>query len=742
MLVHSYISLVLLSVSAHSILADPTICSQQKKIKWNVEWFQKVNYLTVMRSSWKIFQCAKVVVFDAKVIDSTYSASAIVFRPNTKIDFNLILSEDGSTWNATICSIGFTSLFYTAFANFTGNNTAYCVYNCNGVTYGNVVCFGVTDGDKQLIDRFLTENAIPGVTEHRNLVPDILLKKRISETFTVEMYLKVFFVLLAALIDKGQLITTPCNKLPKPYIDEKMLIDNSPMYIYYTSWNIFKCGSLSWVRPQTGETGYNITGLLSAGGVATSIRLILTNNNLWDATLCSTGFRDLYPTVLTNFNGTNRLFCVVQCGPDGASYLNTICWGKTNSDKELIKEFLQKNEIPLYFDAQSGCDLTDKVCKATNNLVKSIGGILPFVFAGLVGTSQLLTTPCNKLPKPYIDEQMLIDNNPMDVYYTSWNMFKCGSMSWVPPQTGQTGYNLTGLLSVGSVAISLRLILTNNNAWDGTVCSTGFRAICPTVLANFTGTNRHLCVVNCGTDGASYINTVCWGKTNRDKELIQEFLQQNEIPRWFDAQVGCDVTDKICKASNELLKPIVFAALVGTSQLLTTPCSKLPTPYIDEQMLIENNPMYIYYTSWNLFKCGTMSWVPPQTGETGFNLTALLSVGSIATSFRLILKKNNVWDSTVCSTGLRANYPTVLWNFNGTNRHLCVVSCGLDGASYINTICWGKTNSDKELIKQFLQQNEIPRWVDAQIGCDLTDKVCKATNALLESVVSIIPSGK
>ncbi|GAB6029348.1 hypothetical protein CHUAL_005117 [Chamberlinius hualienensis] len=186
---------------------------------------------------------------------------------------------------------------------------------------------------------------------------------------------------------------------------------------------------------------------------------------------------------------------------------------------------------------------------------------------------------------------------------------------------------------------------------------------------------------------------------------------------------------------------VVLAALVGKSQLLTTPCNKLPTPYIDEQILIENNPMYIYYTSWNLFKCGTMAWVPPQTGETGFNLTALLSVGSIATSFRLILKNNNVWDSTVCSTGFRSLYPTVLSNFNGTNSHLCVVNCGPDGASYINTICWGKTNSDKELIKQFLQQNGIPQWVDAQIGCDLTDKICKATNALLQPTGFHFPTG-
>ncbi|GAB6029347.1 hypothetical protein CHUAL_005116 [Chamberlinius hualienensis] len=187
---------------------------------------------------------------------------------------------------------------------------------------------------------------------------------------------------------------------------------------------------------------------------------------------------------------------------------------------------------------------------------------------------------------------------------------------------------------------------------------------------------------------------------------------------------------------------VVLAALVGTSQLLTTPCNKLPTPYIDEQMVIDSNPMNIYYTSWNMFKCGSMSWVPPQKGETGYNLTGLLSVGSAAASFRLILINNNVWDATLCSTGLRALYPTVLLNFNGTNRHLCVVRCGTDGASYINTICYGKTNSDKELIKQFLQQNEIPQWVDAQIGCDLTDKVCKATNALLETAGSIFPVGK
>ncbi|GAB6029350.1 hypothetical protein CHUAL_014153 [Chamberlinius hualienensis] len=193
------------------------------------------------------------------------------------------------------------------------------------------------------------------------------------------MNFKVYFVLLYTLVGTCQLIPTPCNENPKPYVDKQILFDNSPMTVYYTTWSLFKCGSTVWVRPQIGETGFNMTGILLAGGPAVSVHLVILNNYIWDANFCSTGLRLDFPTIFWNFDENNHAFCVGNC--NGASYNNVICWGKTDSDKELIKQYLDKIEIlGLSFDAQTGCDLAKEVCKITDrvkDIVSNVSSIFP-----------------------------------------------------------------------------------------------------------------------------------------------------------------------------------------------------------------------------------------------------------------------------------------------------------------------------------------------------------------------------
>ncbi|GAB6025553.1 hypothetical protein CHUAL_011284 [Chamberlinius hualienensis] len=173
---------------------------------------------------------------------------------------------------------------------------------------------------------------------------------------------------------------TPCNQLPRPKITIQELVEHQPYTTYWTSWPIFHCTEAAYILPQTGQTGFNLTNVVLAGPLAVYFNLILKDDNIWKATLCSTGYQDDYPTVYKNFNGTSNSLCVASCA--GPLYTYVMCWGKTASDREELLGFLKKYEIPAYVDAQIGCDIKDKVCSAIDQGTKFLNSVTSKLFQG------------------------------------------------------------------------------------------------------------------------------------------------------------------------------------------------------------------------------------------------------------------------------------------------------------------------------------------------------------------------
>ncbi|GAB6029341.1 hypothetical protein CHUAL_005110 [Chamberlinius hualienensis] len=161
--------LVLLIISVNLSSTEPTACDQLKQISFSPTWFAKENYYAVHGTTWyELFRCAKVAIVDPRTVDSEFCGTAIVLRPNDKFDFEISLSEDGKVFNGTLCPTGYTALYNTVYANFTGDSNAFCVVNCNGTSYKTVVCFGASMEDKVQTDTFLQQNQIPGIEEAQN----------------------------------------------------------------------------------------------------------------------------------------------------------------------------------------------------------------------------------------------------------------------------------------------------------------------------------------------------------------------------------------------------------------------------------------------------------------------------------------------------------------------------------------------------------------------------------------------
>ncbi|GAB6029352.1 hypothetical protein CHUAL_005120 [Chamberlinius hualienensis] len=162
---------------------------------------------------------------------------------------------------------------------------------------------------------------------------------------------------------------TPCNKLPKPFISTELLISNNPYTTFWSSWPIFECTEVAYVPPQPYQTDFNLTGIITSVPTAFSFRLLLIDNNLWDATLCTTGMRKNYTTAYSNFTDPSNAFCVVNCGADGASYGALICIGKTPNDKKELEQFWKQHGIPGVQDMQQNCD--NNFCPDEDNKKKS-----------------------------------------------------------------------------------------------------------------------------------------------------------------------------------------------------------------------------------------------------------------------------------------------------------------------------------------------------------------------------------
>ncbi|GAB6029344.1 hypothetical protein CHUAL_005113 [Chamberlinius hualienensis] len=155
--------LVLLIVSVNLSSTEPTRCDQLQHLVFSPDWFAKQNYYTVYETTWRLFQCTKVVVVNPRAIGSKFAGTAIVLRPNDRLNFELILSEDGKEFNSTLCSTGYSAIYNVLYANFTGDSRAFCVGNCNGASYKSVICFGASIKDQGIISDFLKQNEITGI---------------------------------------------------------------------------------------------------------------------------------------------------------------------------------------------------------------------------------------------------------------------------------------------------------------------------------------------------------------------------------------------------------------------------------------------------------------------------------------------------------------------------------------------------------------------------------------------------
>lgn len=151
--------------------------------------------------------------------------------------------------------------------------------------------------------------------------------------------------------------STPCDKLPRPYIDAEMIISNSPFTPMFCSWDIFACSSIVFTKPQTGEIGYNLTAYMFSKLQAAKFECTLYNNSVFDSILCNTGMRLNYVTIFVDFCEENKAFCVAACDPDNSTrYKYTVCSGKTERDREMIINFMEEHSIPGMMDVQAGCN--------------------------------------------------------------------------------------------------------------------------------------------------------------------------------------------------------------------------------------------------------------------------------------------------------------------------------------------------------------------------------------------------
>ncbi|GAB6029340.1 hypothetical protein CHUAL_005109 [Chamberlinius hualienensis] len=171
---------------------------------------------------------------------------------------------------------------------------------------------------------------------------------------------------------------------------------------------------------------------------------------------------------------------------------------------------------------------------------------------------------------------------------------------------------------------------------------------------------------------------------------------------------------------------VLILATAEPALAIPTRCDELPKLPMNIQWLLDSNPFYTFWGNWNILKCTQINYIPPPENETRYNLTANVIKGSIAFSFQISMNDTQHYSSLLCTTGVAYKLTNGFLNFDGTNRAFCIVNCNSQGGYNIIS-CIGRTKSDSVLIKQFIDDNEIPLVTNMQKGCVTADKFCPNT---------------
>ncbi|GAB6029345.1 hypothetical protein CHUAL_005114 [Chamberlinius hualienensis] len=169
MAIYSYICLAFLAASVNLNLAEATPCNEIPSLALELEWFATTNYFKVYYTNWNVFKCANVALVNATAnADGSHTSLAIIWRQDRKYDFRTTLVGDRKEWKATLCQTGFTNVYRNVYANFQGDNKAFCVMTCEKEDPTKsllTICLGVTENDKQLMYNFLKENDVTNVQD-------------------------------------------------------------------------------------------------------------------------------------------------------------------------------------------------------------------------------------------------------------------------------------------------------------------------------------------------------------------------------------------------------------------------------------------------------------------------------------------------------------------------------------------------------------------------------------------------
>ncbi|GAB6029354.1 hypothetical protein CHUAL_005122 [Chamberlinius hualienensis] len=166
------------------------------------------------------------------------------------------------------------------------------------------------------------------------------------------------------------------------------------------------------------------------------------------------------------------------------------------------------------------------------------------------------------------------------------------------------------------------------------------------------------------------------------------------------------------------------------SLTIPTPCNKLPQESIDLEVILRNNPKFMYRSTWSALRCVKMVHVPPLPKDNSYTLTAMINQGSASFSARAVLTEGKIWNSTMCTDGNSASYTNALVIFNDTNSAWITVSCGADGINYNIVAALGRSESDEEIVDKFLKNHEIPGVLNTYDGCNFGTDFCPTKTGL------------
>ncbi|GAB6029338.1 hypothetical protein CHUAL_005107 [Chamberlinius hualienensis] len=152
------------------------------------------------------------------------------------------------------------------------------------------------------------------------------------------------FISAILVLSTGSKASLPaCNSLKPVSFDYQKLILSSPMHMFKSTWDIYKCAKVVFVGPSADNSTYSGSSLILRGNYTFAYNFDIIDNSIFRTTLCTDGSKRDYKTVYSNFQESNSAFCAVVCNAqDETQYDTIVCLGKSISDVNDIDEFLTK----------------------------------------------------------------------------------------------------------------------------------------------------------------------------------------------------------------------------------------------------------------------------------------------------------------------------------------------------------------------------------------------------------------